>query len=736
MKKLLSLFLAIVSVFTATIPSATADTGNGVIYAYGDINFDQKIDAVDALMTLQYAVDKLNLDAIQTMAAEVNGSNTIDAADALLILQFSVGKIIIFPKGKIFTVEGDEEVPAPPVDTGYHISYDLTNSYNGAYAEDLTADCSFVMDNTGLAEKTVYIVNSTVASNANMKRLIISLQGLINRDFGRDDDHTTLVYFNADGSDPDWLTQMLADGICKGYQKVTLTSEDRFFEVFVNQLQHCGMILWDEAVGATANVAATICGLDGYLPVLAGNALQTKLEELGVEVKQSLVGLFTGKGMIPDTDIPSTTSAKNDAYYWAMEKYFSRCSSQYLAYTLDGNAFLENSPFQTGYGGLTNHDYFIARRAFFYDLDPYTGNSACDDPSQPVGLDAATMRKLFLRRYERANGAFGMAMGFPPWWSKYSQEYGGSALTSGQLEPYYTELVTCYNLAMEADCAHPCEMTNGSVYYKYVPDSIAYKTNQPAKKMTYNKNHYYFIIYVGDYDSSAWLKKYVHSMWLQRGGDRNRGKLPLMWSFNPNLAYRVPLIFHYVRTEATANDYFAAGNSGAGYVHPTALYPDVKLAHQKINRPEATGNAAAAWAEYSKKFYRLMDLDITGFIINTGHTFDKKVMDVFNVISPVGSTYYNGNDNRLLINNGVPYIQCRIGVGKGNPNYLYNWAKNSMLGYHFAAYRTVNWTPTELYNNVNDYIDYAAGKGMTVHYVDPYNFFDMIRQSGEGYVVK
>ena len=61
---------------------------------------------------------------------------------------------------------------------------------------------------------------------------------------------------------------------------------------------------------------------------------------------------------------------------------------------------------------------------------------------------------------------------------------------------------------------------------------------------------------------------------------------------------------------------------------------------------------------------------------------------------------------------------------------------NSMNGYHFAAYRTVSWTPSEIASTVDGYIAYAAGKGTTVEYVDPYNLFSMIKQSGQGHVVK
>lgn len=728
MKRFISLLLACTVLCLGGICLAEENANPSKIYYYGDVTLDETIDAGDALAALKNAVGKLELEEIPLKAADVDGSESVDSVDALWMLKYSVKKVTEFPVGLTFTVE-------ETADTGYRFSYNTATVYNGAYEEDPTADCSFVMDNTGLREKTVYVINSNVVKeDLNLKRLIVSLQGLINRDFGRDDGHTTLVYLVGDTSDTAWLNEMLKDGVFKDYTKYPVNSTATFYEIFAQQLQYCGMVRWDPDVWATANVAATVCGIDGYLPVLAGSDIETKLKELQVEVKLDLVDMFTGEGTIPGTSLASTGSAKNDAYRWALEKYFDRCSSRYITYTLDGAATIEDTGFTTGFNCLTNHDYLIARRCFFFDLDPYIGEAACDDPNQPVGLDGETMRLILQRRFDRADGDIGMAIGFPPWWAKYTKEHGGGTLAALSLEPYYTELVTCYNMAMEADAAHPAEMTNGSAYYKYVPLLAEYKNNAPAQTLTYDKNIHYFTIYVGDYDSSAWTKQYVYEMWLNRGGDKKRGKLPLMWSYNPNLSYRIPLVFDYVYSNATANDYFAAGDSGAGYVQPTAFYPDVPLGATGGQRPASTGDGSAKWVEYCKKFYEKFDLTVTGFIINSGNAFDEKVMSMYNQFATTGSLYYNGNDDRLLIYKGVPYCQCRIGVGKENSAYLYNWAFDSMNGYNFAAYRTVSWTPTEIYDTVNGYIEYAAQKGNTVMYVDPYNFFSLIRQSGQGVV--
>ncbi len=73
------------------IPPTPADP------AYGDVNGDDAVDAKDALMILQAAVDKVTLTEEQTMIADVNGDKAIDAKDALLVLQKAVDKIDKFP---------------------------------------------------------------------------------------------------------------------------------------------------------------------------------------------------------------------------------------------------------------------------------------------------------------------------------------------------------------------------------------------------------------------------------------------------------------------------------------------------------------------------------------------------------------------------------------------------------------------------------------------------------------
>lgn len=116
------------------------------------------------------------------------------------------------------------------------------------------------------------------------------------------DDVTGKLYFNMDASDPFWLEYISGDGkMLDGMQTVRIDSFDQFLTTFEKPLKSTGMIAWDTNVPATANVASTICGLDGYLPVkydTSSGSLYNKLKSMGVPEKMSLVGKFTGKGTI------------------------------------------------------------------------------------------------------------------------------------------------------------------------------------------------------------------------------------------------------------------------------------------------------------------------------------------------------------------------------------------------------------------------------------------------------
>ena len=108
----------------------------------------------------------------------------------------------------------------------------------------------------------------------------------------------------------------------------------------------------------------------------------------------SLVGKFTGSGTIPDTSIESSGSAKCDAYLWALEMYMDKCSTEVMGYVLDGAGCIPGTTTYEGaestnafYNQIYNHDYFVMKKAFCFDLTSNAKEAPFDDPTQPMGTD-------------------------------------------------------------------------------------------------------------------------------------------------------------------------------------------------------------------------------------------------------------------------------------------------------------------------------------------------------------
>ena len=103
--------------------------------------------------------------------------------------------------------------------------------------------------------------------------------------------------------------------------------------------------------------------------------------------------------------------------------------------------------------------------------------------------------------------------------------------------------------------------------------------------------------------------------------DPARGQVPLGWAFNPNLADRAPQVLAYAYRHATTNDFFIAGDSGAGYLNARALTvrPDSRLP-----------SGLEAWRAHCQRWYARWDMTITGFVLDgaAGVALAKALFDV------------------------------------------------------------------------------------------------------------
>ena len=198
--------------------------------------------------------------------------------------------------------------------------------------------------------------------------------------------------------------------------------------------------------------------------------------------------------------------------------------------------------------------------------------------------------------------------------------------------------------------------------------------------------HNYATIYVGDYDSAAWLYQTMPRIW----DDPNRGSVPLGWAFDPEIADRFPVGLHYARATATANDTFISGDSGYGYLNPGGLVPPRKWSDLPSGLP--------AWEALCTQAYRRWDLRVTGFVIDGfSPRLNAEVKSAYARFSPGGVVEQISDPPASLVN-GVPFLRMQRDLphpDKAVAAVEKAFSESQPLHPHFAIFRTVLWTPTQ-----------------------------------------
>lgn len=409
-----------------------------------------------------------------------------------------------------------------------------------------------------------------------------------------------------------------------------------------------GAVVYDPAVAATSNIASSIAGTDNLIALrydTSRNSLYTRVILNGphLPVKVWLLhpdgtSLFNGNGYIPGTDKPSTGSAKNDAYTWFTTHYLAKgkCNTAYGAYYIDQQWLKDPGRAARNHHTLSNHDFFVAKKGFFFDLSPWDDEPATDDPQQQTGTDLHTLKEILLTAYKQNKGkTFAYLGGFPPWAFKYTQHAKGRH-EDVATEWEYSKIISAYNAFKDADAINYGALANASFWQHYplkqqYPQSWITTTElkrrgylTAAGKLNINKRNF-ILFYVGDYDASSWVSQTTPVLW----DSPDRGKVPMMWCISPVLQERIPMALDYLRSTATANDYFAAADNGAGYLMPGML---------QAPRPvSALPDGVNEWREHNKPYYKRWGLTVTGFIIDgQAPGLNAAGLDAYATFSPNG----------------------------------------------------------------------------------------------------
>ncbi len=437
--------------------------------------------------------------------------------------------------------------------------------------------------------------------------MLTSLQGIVNREQPRLYLLTALSLFDLESkysAEPDrssrpvtdldafWLDYLKEKGWVASVKQLETLAE--VVDCFRDDVK--GLVRWDVSVGATLNVAFMAAGAENFLPVsdsLAGGKLMAWFEKefSGLKVEMDLSGVFRGKEKKIELDgisFSSRGSAKNDVYRFAIKRFMKRklLNPHWMWYDIDASLWKTPESWESSiYGkelysrlgdraafqnnGFYNADFWVAKRAVFFDLYPWDDSAPSDDPGQRIGADFGTWNDILEWSYEQRDGKFGVVGGFIPWWIKYTKAQGNPHdAVPGEWN--FVQLLTSYNMVNDADAAFGIANASFFQHMPKIPQERCQWSYPPSMKLEPGTTYIAFMMM--DYDGSAWLNQAAVSIYR----DEARGEIPLNWCINPILNERVPHAFRYMVETRTEQDFFGIESDGTGYVSPYYLQPGVR----------------------------------------------------------------------------------------------------------------------------------------------------------------
>jgi len=299
-----------------------------------------------------------------------------------------------------------------------------------------------------------------------------------------------------------------------------------------------GAVVYDPRVPATSNLASTIAGVENLIAIRydrSPGSLYNMLVATGprIPVIRRLINedgspMFTGRGTIPGTDLPSTGSAKCDAYLWLKHHYIDtgKVDAGYGAFYIDAYWMRNPTAARPNQHTLTNHDFFVAKRAFFFDLNVWDDEVPVDDKAQPRGTDLETLKALLLSAYEQGGKDRMIHIGgFTPWAYKYTTHGQAGGKHEGvPTEWEMVKIASAYNAFVDADAIADAAMANAS-FYTHFPLKEKYPQRWVTRQELQDRGYLtadglvnfdgrqFIIFYVGDFDSAAWVYQWTPALW-------------------------------------------------------------------------------------------------------------------------------------------------------------------------------------------------------------------------------
>ncbi len=526
--------------------------------------------------------------------------------------------------------------------------------------------------------------------------VVASLQGIINRD-----EPVVYVFEGSGKRRPKyWFDKMTSEGRwLEGRDTIELSCIEALFTLAKDKIK--GAVIWDTSIAASINVATTIAGVEDLL-VFSPEYAEKNLEAWGLNIEKDLRGMFTGS---------ETGSKKNDAYRWAIREYLSKgyCSDHLLC--LYEDSYLTRKKGDLSY--VVTRDWAIQHRSFVYDLSPWGDETPLDDPNQPLGTDLETYKMMLAEVLKQTDGEqMTEVAGFFSF-MKYSNMPGHPS----KHDPVPTEWETvyiispynCYQNTVASSCY------NQTFHSKAPIDDL--KQNRPADTLEIEEGKTYICILMADYDSGTPLYEFLVDYW----HDDKRGRIPLLWGINPNLVETYPDIISYYYETQTANDYFAADASAAGYMNPNRVKEEY----------------LPLFVEHNKKFYEQLDMTISPMVLDWDEP-TAAVKDAFTEFSPDGYATIvmdlHGNGGKgpePQVWEGMPVTNLLNVVGQITDNNAAANAMSSAMPHvpagttSFYMFRIVWSWPTDVLKTLG-YLK-SRRRDLDIEIVDPYNYFKLFK---------
>lgn len=220
-------------------------------------------------------------------------------------------------------------------------------------------------------------------------------------------------------------------------------------------------------------------------------------------------------------------------------------------------------------------------------------------------------------------------------WAKYEVDYVTQASENG-------------NMVIPSDHSH-----NNSFLASFNYENSKQK-HQETKEYTDNTKHYCALVF-SDGDNVQWIQN-GYSEYFQKLALKKQ--FPITWSFSPFMQEFSSLTANMVYSSATENDYFIAGVSGAGYMHPTE-YPLDALA-------DFTDLTSAQMEKSDLSYVSILDSTPESFI-------DDKVMEhrlgyyarcnnIKGGVLSLDPERYEGGRGKVYFANDKPFVSNRLSL--------------------------------------------------------------------------